>query len=265
MFSDEILTSLARKMQLPEIEFIQNLGDWPLEFSLKAMDTISRDMQNIKGQQFIPWSKKLNKAIFRGRDSNEFRLKVAKLALENPELIDGGITRYFFFQESENTKAVEHRPFNEFFKYRYIVSIDGTVAAYRLPYLLGGNSVVLKQDSNFYEHFYTFLEPNLHYIPFNENNFIEKLEFIKTLKNASSITAAARIIAREHLQPLNIYCYYAMFLQEYSKLYEPPTFEKFFNISVPSLPLSNIKPMHTQKFCNCNESKHSTKTTTDEL
>ena len=32
MFSDEILTSLAKKMQLPTMEFIQNLGDWPLEF-----------------------------------------------------------------------------------------------------------------------------------------------------------------------------------------------------------------------------------------
>lgn len=32
MFSDDILTSLARKMLLPDIEFIQNLGDWPLEF-----------------------------------------------------------------------------------------------------------------------------------------------------------------------------------------------------------------------------------------
>ena len=96
------------------------------------MDTIARDMQNIKGRQFIPWAKKLNKAVFRGRDSNEvcqkifktlmqnenlqFRLKVAKLALERPEILDGGITRYFFFDETLNPKPVEHRPFNEFFK-----------------------------------------------------------------------------------------------------------------------------------------------------
>uniref|UniRef100_A0AC35F7H5 Glycosyl transferase CAP10 domain-containing protein n=1 Tax=Panagrolaimus sp. PS1159 TaxID=55785 RepID=A0AC35F7H5_9BILA len=297
MFSDEILTSLARKMQLPEIEFIQNLGDWPLEFSnpndsgvaiiswcgsndtfdiiiptyeiveasLKALNTLARDMQNIKGEQFIPWTKKFNKAIFRGRDSNEFRLKVAKLALERPDLIDGGITRYFFFDEKENTKSVEHRPFNEFFKYRYILSIDGTVAAYRLPYLLGGNSVVLKQDSKFYEHFYTFLEPNIHFIPFNEENLIEKLEFIQTLQNSSFITSEARIIAREHLQPLNIYCYYAMFLQEYSKLYKSPTSESFLNVSMESVPLSPLKPSQTQKFCNCNELKEDSMSKIDEL
>ena len=32
--------------------------------------------------------------------------------------------------------------------------MDGTVAAYRLPYLLAADSVVLKQESKYYEHFY---------------------------------------------------------------------------------------------------------------
>lgn len=43
--------------------------------------------------------------------------------------------------------------------------MDGTVAAYRLPYLLAGDSVVLKQDSGYYEHFYNELRPWEHYIP----------------------------------------------------------------------------------------------------
>ena len=32
--------------------------------------------------------------------------------------------------------------------------MDGTVAAYRLPYLLAADSVVLKQEAKYYEHFY---------------------------------------------------------------------------------------------------------------
>ena len=32
MFSDEYLTTLARMFKLPDIEFMQNLGDWPLSF-----------------------------------------------------------------------------------------------------------------------------------------------------------------------------------------------------------------------------------------
>ena len=31
MFVDSVMTSLARKMVLPDMEFIHNLGDWPLQ------------------------------------------------------------------------------------------------------------------------------------------------------------------------------------------------------------------------------------------
>jgi hypothetical protein len=43
------------------------------------------------------------------------------------------------------------------------------VAAYRLPYLLAGDSVVFKMDSEYYEHFYKELEPWIHYIPFKKD------------------------------------------------------------------------------------------------
>lgn len=39
-------------------------------------------------------------------------------------------------------------------QYKYQINLDGTVAAYRLPYLLAGDAVVLKQDSQYYEFFY---------------------------------------------------------------------------------------------------------------
>lgn len=62
-------------------------------------------------------------------------------------------------------------------QYKYQISIDGTVAAYRLPYLLGGSGVVLKQDSSYYEFFYHDLEPHVHYIPFKRDlsDLIEKV------------------------------------------------------------------------------------------
>lgn len=68
-----------------------------------------------------------------------------------------------------------------FFQYKYQINIDGTVAAYRLPYLLAGNSVVLKQDSIYYEHFYNELQPWKHYIPFKSDlsDLLEKLQWAK--------------------------------------------------------------------------------------
>ena len=57
-----------------------------------------------------------------------------------------------------------HRKFLSL-QYKYQINIDGTVAAYRLPYLLMGDAAVIKQESEYYEHFYHQLEPYKHYIP----------------------------------------------------------------------------------------------------
>lgn len=57
--------------------------------------------------------------------------------------------------------------------------MDGTVAAYRFPYLLAGDSVVFKQNSNYYEHFYADLKPFVHYVPFKKDlsDLVEKINW----------------------------------------------------------------------------------------
>ena len=67
------------------------------------------------------------------------------------------------------------------FQRKYQINIDGTVAAYRLPYLLAGNSVVLKQDSSYYEYFYKMLKPYEHYIPFKRDlsDLMDKIKWAK--------------------------------------------------------------------------------------
>lgn len=66
-------------------------------------------------------------------------------------------------------------------QYKYQINIDGTVAAYRLPYLLAGDSVVLKQDSGYYEHFYNELRPWEHYIPIRADlgDLLEKIQWAR--------------------------------------------------------------------------------------
>ena len=66
-------------------------------------------------------------------------------------------------------------------QYKYQLNIDGTVAAYRFPYLLGGGALVFKQDSNYYEYFYKSLKPNVHYIPFKRDlsDLKEKIQWAK--------------------------------------------------------------------------------------
>lgn len=66
-------------------------------------------------------------------------------------------------------------------QYKYQINIDGTVAAYRLPYLLAGDSLVLKQDSIYYEHFYNELRPWEHYIPVRADlsDLLEKIQWAR--------------------------------------------------------------------------------------
>ena len=64
---------------------------------------------------------------------------------------------------------------------KYQLNIDGTVAAYRLPYLLAGDSLVLKQHSEYYEHFYKRLLPWKHYIPINRDlsNLLDQIQWAR--------------------------------------------------------------------------------------
>nr|XP_033805641.1 protein O-glucosyltransferase 3 [Geotrypetes seraphini] len=254
MFSDEILLSLARKVRLPDFEFYINVGDWPVEHRkvndtpgplpiiswcgstdsrdiilptydithsmLETLRGVTNDLLSIQGNTGPPWNNKTEQAFFRGRDSREERLQLVHLSKKNPDLLDAGITGYFFFREKE--EELGKAPligFFDFFKYKYQVNVDGTVAAYRFPYLMLGDSLVLKQDSPYYEHFYNALKPWTHYIPFKRSLFdlLEQINWAKEHdEEAQRIAREGQLLARELLQPHRLYCYYYKVFQTYA-------------------------------------------------
>lgn len=57
--------------------------------------------------------------------------------------------------------------------------MDGTVAPYRTPYLLGSSSLMLKEESESYEFFYKLMKPNYHYISFKSDlsDLIQKIKW----------------------------------------------------------------------------------------
>jgi len=69
------------------------------------------------------------------------------------------------------------------------------VAAYRFPYLLALDAVVLKQDSEYYEHFYPQLKPWVHYIPVKRDlsDVIEKIKWAR--QHDEEVTTTLRISA----------------------------------------------------------------------
>ncbi|KAL0985529.1 hypothetical protein UPYG_G00158110 [Umbra pygmaea] len=255
IFMDAFLLSLTRKVRLPDLEFFVNLGDWPLEkrkpserlhpiFSwcgsndtrdivmptydltesvLETMGRVSLDMMSVQANTGPPWREKNTTAFWRGRDSRKERLELVKLARAHPDMVDAAFTNFFFFKHDESLYGplVKHVSFFDFFKYKYQINIDGTVAAYRLPYLLAGNSVVLKQDSAYYEHFYNELRPWEHYIPVRADlaDLLEKIQWSRQHdEEARKIALAGQQFARNHLMGDSIFCYSYKLFQEYAKL-----------------------------------------------
>ncbi|XP_024882317.1 KDEL motif-containing protein 1-like [Temnothorax curvispinosus] len=251
IFMDAILLSLARKVTLPDIEFFANLGDWPLvpdsgplhpifswcgsestkdivmptyditESSLEAMGRVMLDTLSVQGNG-LPWENKTEQLFWRGRDSRRERLDLVDISRKHLELFNVSITNFFFFRDEIDKygPTQNYVSFFKFFEYKYQLNIDGTVAAYRFPYLLSGDSLVFKQESKYYEFFYKALTPGLHYVPVKSDlsNLVEKIMWAKEHdEDGLKIAKSARQFVRDNLLPRDILCFYTVLFHEWSK------------------------------------------------
>lgn len=98
------------------------------------------------------------------------------------------------------------------FQYKYQINVDGTVAAYRMPYLLTGGGLVLKQDSPYYEHFYKQLNAWEHFVPVKRDlsDLVDRVKWAqKNDEKAKQIAINARNFGNENLLPQHVICYHA--------------------------------------------------------
>ncbi|GFO05904.1 kdel motif-containing protein 1 [Plakobranchus ocellatus] len=108
----------------------------------------------------------------------------------------------------------------------------------------------MKQDSDYYEHFYGDLEPYVHYWPI-KHDLSDLLETVRWAKrNDATMQEVARNgqeFARKNLDPANIMCYHVRLLQEYSQLLrsKPKITDDFDLVEHP-------KQTHP---CKCNKRK----------
>lgn len=252
MFTDSILLSLTRKVVLPDVEFVMNLGDWPLssrsleklpifswcgnnkyfdivlptyditESSLENMGRITLDMLSVQGNVNLNWSEREPRAFWRGRDSNKHRLNLIDIARKHPHLINASMTNFFFYTDKKEEYGPKqpHISFFRFFDYKYQINIDGTVAAYRFPYLLAGGGLILKQKSPYEEHFYKNLQEWTHYVPIENDlsDLVEKLNWARENDDAAyNIAKNGQKFANERLLPQHIFCYHVVLFNEWSK------------------------------------------------
>ncbi|CAG4998227.1 unnamed protein product [Parnassius apollo] len=146
MFADNILLSLARKVFLPDMELVINLGDWPLvhkdseplpvfswcgsndtvdivmptydltESALENMGRITLDTLSVQGNVERKWNNRKPMAFWRGRDSRAERLKLIDIARAYPELFNVSLTNFFFYRDKEAQYGPK-QPHISFFKF----------------------------------------------------------------------------------------------------------------------------------------------------
>lgn len=97
-----------------------------------------------------------------------------------------------------------------------MLNIDGTVAAYRFPYLLAGNSLVFKQESPFYEHFYNLLREKYHYVSVKRDlsDLVDKIHWaIQNDDISRKIVKNGQQFANNFLTADKILCYQVTLLK----------------------------------------------------
>ena len=128
----------------------------------------------------------------------------------------------FFFRDqlSDFEPLSDYVPMTRFLDYKYQLSLDGTVAAYRLPYLLSGDALVLKQTCSYYEHFYRDLVPYQHFLPLKNDlsDVIEQIQWARDHDDeVQRIVRQAQEFTQRNLLPHQILCYHVRVLDEYAK------------------------------------------------
>lgn len=152
-----------------------------------------------------PWEDKKPIGVFRGGstgcgvtiDTNP-RLKLALLAVQNPQYLDAGITKWNLrsrklmnspylqtidlpaLQKMGIKKASFLSP-EEQSKYKYIVHVDGHVSAFRLGLEMSMGCCILKADSQYKMWFGGFLKAYEHYVPIREDlsDLIDKIKWCR--------------------------------------------------------------------------------------
>merc|ERR1712238_25791 len=106
---------------------------------------------------------------------------------ERSDIIDAGFTSFIQGWEaaefSNRTIAAAYIRFEEQMQYRAIIDIDGNAWSSRFSLILCTNSVAIKVDPDYIEHFYVDLKPMVHYVPASLENITEVTEYVLDRKN----------------------------------------------------------------------------------
>ena len=153
------------------------------------------DKQLLKNM--YPWNDKISKAVFRGNPTGcgtssktNMRIRLAEMMSSNSKYLDVGLIKTSNnmprFDPIEglrliqvNATPVDKIDMQEQGKYKYIIHIDGNVAAYRLLKTMLLGSVILKVEGKYNLWVEHLLQDGIHFISVKEDlsDLIEKIEW----------------------------------------------------------------------------------------
>lgn len=172
----------------------------PTYEDLEFIKGIPQDFQSVE----LHWAKKIPVAVFRGgasgcgyNENNNQRIKLAKLGIEFEKsgdpmlmnLLDVGITaankkKYHFHRSTglgyiQNVPLVNRLTKQQQSQYKYVLELEGNVAAHRIASDMLFGSVPLFVESDYRLWFEHLLKPYVHYIPIKEDfsDLVEKLRW----------------------------------------------------------------------------------------
>ncbi|EDW23732.1 GL23775 [Drosophila persimilis] len=242
--------------ELPNVEFILNVRDWPQvpflsgftgpvfshSVSHQHLDIMcpAWSFSSVSGpplQRFphgigqwghmrrhmaaaaaqVSWEHKQPIGFFRGTRSSTERDTLVRLSRRSPDLVDAQYT------SNVGAETVDEVPFSGHCQYKYLFNFGGITASFRLRHILLCKSLVLHVGDQWQEFFYSSLKPWVHYVPAPSNATVESLEQLLVYLRlhddlAEEIAERGFQFVWQHLRLQDVQCYWRNLLQEYAKL-----------------------------------------------
>ncbi len=200
--------AFSKDLAIPGEKDLILIPDW---MNLRSVQKTSSQIK--AANKHNPWKDKQTKLFWRGGpwDSTGFRKKTVEFSKLHPNLIDAKFT---------NNKDVPFTKLEDHLKYKYLIAIDGLRCTWeRFVWHLHANSLIFKNESTQTQWFYKGIEPYVHYIPVSdEHSLLDKIEWAeKNPEKVQSIIANASYFAEQNLELEDMFHYYLVLIQEYTK------------------------------------------------
>ncbi len=178
----------------------------------------------IKKHDSHEWDTKKDKLFWRGNITGGYIVKNTYAHMPRIRLVTKNNTDYSLeFTHMFDHNGTLHFQNNEImlydsYKYKYLFDIDSDGRSEEFAQLLASGSVILKHDPLYYEFFYDWMIPNLHFLPIagdfsNLDNVIKKLR--ENPEMAKQIADEAFDFYKKSLKPDAIYAYIYNLLTSY--------------------------------------------------